>query len=858
MWSASQWQIRSRNYVMPDIELDRLRKLRQRAESLFGTLTSDLRPFQHTDELKGFRRKSDSKSPPDDVNVTTTCSCLMSLALSAKLGDFYRQDGDVKTKEIFNAVFLAPWMSSGLAENNAFTTTLVTRLYGFLMESGILSAEAVLVKPWEASVAFFSFDSFAKKLVAKGDALTTFLFGLFPSALQEALLEFVKTGVDDVQIEKDVAAELERLIRTTNFCQPNFLTASQAKTETTALLNRGINQYTIPTLNRRLLHDCFESDLTPLQGLSMEDIAHQMSEDADRFKINNYDPAAAVVYWFVDGVARAQIDLLPQNWDRLCRFAVDEFGRQRSRVVARDAATMDPVAMAMSACLCARLRSISKELRLGMNNNHHSMLPSTVELESAVVDLFAQQTPSGIWPKYFPLFHYQDAGSNFCFTFELLEAILVEFGGEHNRLLTEEAVILGLERAVHSCESNRLQYSENESGRAVVYEGWNSGGNLQTLRRGQPESWATAVVHMFLWELIEVLSRRIQLRLLENYTALKPTEKSQRIDDLLDIDIHIDGKPESLKATLFSELITTFKLFPGKSAEKLRKTPAPKGRLSALLFGPPGTSKTQVAKAIAAELKWPLVEIDPSHFLQDSFENIYVQAEKTFEDVMDLCGVVVLFDEMDALVQKRDGEHIPDTASKFLTTYMLPKLAKLHDRRQIIFLMATNFPANFDDAIKRAGRFDLLLCMGPPTLTAKANSVHRFLGCQSNDATKQIGEYILNLSNKDSWVEDQLNLYTFGDFKSFVERICAPDVAGGLLKLKAFTTASFRSFVEEDCKTVGLKLEALTPLFNVVRTKNRRLTELDSQDVDNVLLKPEESKVPVIKYVRERQQSKKQ
>ena len=428
---------------MPDIELDRLRKLRQRAEALFGTLTSDLRPFQHKEELSGFRRKSDSDSPPDDVNVTTTCSCLMSLALSAKLGDFYSQDGDVKAKKIFDAVFSAPWMSSGLAENNAFTTTLVTRLYGFLVESGVLPEEAVAKKPWEASVTFERFDSFAQKLVTREDAFASFLFDLFPSTLQKALRVFVQTGGDSGQIAGDAAAELERLIRTTNFCQPSFLAASQAKAEITARLDRGINQYTIPTLNRLLLHDCFASELHALQELSMKDIALQMSEDANRFKINNYDPAAAVIYWFVDGVTRAQIDLLPQKWDELCRFAVDEFGRQRSRVVANDAATMDPVAMAMSACLCARLRTISKELRLGTNNNHHSMLPSTVELESAVVDLFAQQTPSGIWPKYFPLFHYQDAGSNFCFTFELLEAILVEFGGEHNRLLTEETVILG-------------------------------------------------------------------------------------------------------------------------------------------------------------------------------------------------------------------------------------------------------------------------------------------------------------------------------------------------------------------------------------------------------------------------------
>jgi hypothetical protein len=35
----------------------------------------------------------------------------------------------------------------------------------------------------------------------------------------------------------------------------------------------------------------------------------------------------------------------------------------------------------------------------------------------------------------FPMFHDQDAGFNFCFTFELLEAVLHEFGESDNKLI---------------------------------------------------------------------------------------------------------------------------------------------------------------------------------------------------------------------------------------------------------------------------------------------------------------------------------------------------------------------------------------------------------------------------------------
>ena len=46
--------------------------------------------------------------------------------------------------------------------------------------------------------------------------------------------------------------------------------------------------------------------------------------------------------------------------------------------------------------------------------------------------------------------------------------------------------------------------------------------------------------------------------------------------------------------------------------------------------------------------------------------------------------------------------------------------------------MATNFQEIFDDAIKRAGRFDFLLCMGPPTLKAKLPAIHVFLGIEKS------------------------------------------------------------------------------------------------------------------------------
>ena len=88
--------------------------------------------------------------------------------------------------------------------------------------------------------------------------------------------------------------------------------------------------------------------------------------------------------------------------------------------------------------------------------------------------------------------------------------------------------------------------------------GWNSGGDLKTLQKDQPESWATAVVHMFLWELKDVLSTNIQDRVLFEYRAVplaksEPNEKN--LNDLLDIELSMRGKQKRLRKDVLKPLV---------------------------------------------------------------------------------------------------------------------------------------------------------------------------------------------------------------------------------------------------------------------------------------------------------------
>jgi SpoVK/Ycf46/Vps4 family AAA+-type ATPase len=285
---------------------------------------------------------------------------------------------------------------------------------------------------------------------------------------------------------------------------------------------------------------------------------------------------------------------------------------------------------------------------------------------------------------------------------------------------------------------------------------------------------------MFLYEITMVLSRHLQRKVKKKYKAIESRDirGPKTLNELLDIELLIRGEKNRLSSMLRTHLVKPIvDMGKNKDPELAIRRGLVLEKVSALLFGPPGTSKTEVTKAIACETGWPLLTITPSNFVEGSFEAVYVKVNEIFRDMMDLAAVVIFFDEMDALMQSRERGNL-DTATQFLTTVMLPKLAELHDNRKAIFFMATNHQDRFDPALKRAGRFDLLLCMGPPMLSEKLEKATVFKRVKSSLSDAQISsavEFIKKCSSQ-SDVARQLELLTFAEFADFLEKIAQQEV----------------------------------------------------------------------------------
>ena len=421
---------------MPGIKIGDLRRLRQRAQDLLKDLRSDLKAFCREPSELGFVRTPTSESHPEDVNVTTTCSCVMALALTRQWREFYRTDSENPKgheeviRRLFEKVVSAPWMSSGLTENNAFTTTLVLRTLGLLVEAKALPARVAQEpdkKWWEHRLAVDpnALQRLTTELRSPSNAAAQHIRNVMKREVWESLEGLSTSSLTEHprDLADKLALELERIAKSTNLedlARGDQVTLSD-KTECFKRFTP--DPYSRARFNRSLLEDLFPDCISPIQQKSLQQVADGISKSVEFFTINSYGPAAAVLYWFVDGVDRSNIELDGTRWDVLCEWAALDFSRQRSLVVANHAVRMDPVAMGMAACLCARLGEMRERQERPIGTSKRSILPSSVELEQSIVELFREQTSSGVWPKYFPLFHYPEGGANYCFTFELLEAV---------------------------------------------------------------------------------------------------------------------------------------------------------------------------------------------------------------------------------------------------------------------------------------------------------------------------------------------------------------------------------------------------------------------------------------------------
>lgn len=134
-------------------------------------------------------------------------------------------------------------------------------------------------------------------------------------------------------------------------------------------------------------------------------------------------------------------------------------------------------------------------------------------------------------------------------------------------------------------------------------------------------------------------------------------------------------------------------------------------RRGVLLFGPSGTGKTLMAKAVAGEAKANFIYRSASEFVE---KYVGVGAERIrelFTLAEELKPTIIFIDEIDALgarVKSRssfNSSHIADINNTI--NQLLTELDGFKERSNIVVIAATNNHMAMDPSLIRAGRFDL-------------------------------------------------------------------------------------------------------------------------------------------------------
>jgi hypothetical protein len=255
------------------------------------------------------------------------------------------------------------------------------------------------------------------------------------------------------------------------------------------------------------------------------------------------------------------------------------------------------------------------------------------------------------------------------------------------------------------------------------------------------ESWATALVLGFLVTYRDLLLAYRQDRILRRYNVREwagysdsraLAGHSSPIPMLGEDQRFVKGVPNIdpfegfLDPLGTGEIVGALNHYFVKPAQA--QWPMRPATVSLVLQGPPGTGKTSITAGVAKALGWPLLSLSPPDFLMGGLEGLEARTSRIFDDLMRLRRVVVLLDECEELFRARNANaSVPSTqrtSSAFITAGMLPRLGELHNRRWVIFVLATNSEIEeFDSAVLRSGRFDFLLELGYPTVKAQKEFV---------------------------------------------------------------------------------------------------------------------------------------
>ncbi|HQU25358.1 MAG TPA: AAA family ATPase, partial [Acidiphilium sp.] len=197
-----------------------------------------------------------------------------------------------------------------------------------------------------------------------------------------------------------------------------------------------------------------------------------------------------------------------------------------------------------------------------------------------------------------------------------------------------------------------------------------------------------------------------------------------------------------------AELKTDMALFADK---KLTWSQA---RRSLLLCGVPGTAKTTLAGAIAADCNMTFVSTSYAHWQRSDkghLGDVLRAMAASFAEARARAPSVLFIDELDTLGSRGGGDDRHQDWWRAIINALLEQIAGVDNNEGVIIIGATNFPEIIDPAIVRSGRMEERITLHPPEPAALARIFADQLGdqCDATVDMRRIGEMSAGMTGAD-------------------------------------------------------------------------------------------------------------
>jgi cell division protease FtsH len=165
---------------------------------------------------------------------------------------------------------------------------------------------------------------------------------------------------------------------------------------------------------------------------------------------------------------------------------------------------------------------------------------------------------------------------------------------------------------------------------------------------------------------------------------------------------------------------------------------APRG---VLLVGPPGTGKTLLAKALAGESKANFISVDGSYFTATLYGAGVNKVKALFKLARRSAPCVLFIDEVDGIGKRSRGGDMGGAESELnrIINRVLVEMDGFAALDNVVVVAATNHEDNIDEAMRRPGRFDMLVRLSLPTLPERQKLFDLYIGRVAHDGCADSG-----------------------------------------------------------------------------------------------------------------------